>query len=512
MATVLRSVPRQRRIHPLFRDFGLTLATNIICFFCGLAVITIFGRLLGAGLLAEYLLVRRVIGWLSASQLGLGVGLPRYVAHSFAEGEGKQETYFVAAAVCLAVFTAALLLPFNLAPATFSRLLFGDPGLKGLILPLSMFFLGLAVHCVVYSYYRGCLRMGVANAMSAWNQAAIPLMCVGLLFRTHSVGLIVSAIGVVMTLSSVLFAIPILRLVFRRGCFGIYRPALELLRYGAPRIPGDFSGGALFALGPVIASHYFPMQELSSLLLGISMMMALGVSTGPIGMILLSKISMMLAQNRQEEVRSQIGHLLAAVVELSAFITIQAAIFSGVLVRIWVGHTFSAHSLVIRLVILATPFYLTNMALRSAIDAGSVKAYDARNSVCSLIAFLALARLEAIVLPTRLMLEGIAAAFLLAMIVLAWLTERTVRQLYDVGVPWRRSAPSIAISLVLGGIVLLAHWSSGFRTGAVELIILEITVSLAFVGALILRESSWLQYLWHTALPRKELTAIAVSN
>jgi O-antigen/teichoic acid export membrane protein len=500
-AAVSSLVRRRWRLRPLFRDLGLTFATQIVTFLAGVGVITIFGRLLGAALLAEYLLIRRVAAWLSGAQLGLGVSLPRYVAYASGDLKRKPELYFVAAAACLGVFTAALLLPFNLLPTTFGRLFFGDPRLKDLIPPLSIFFLGLMAHGVVYGYYRGVLRMGVANALQCWNLAAVPLLSLGALFHTHSVGLIVSAMGALTILGSLLFAVPILRL-FHPGQLRIREHAVELLNYGLRRVPGDFSGGALFALGPIIAAQYVPMDKVSYLLLGISILTAVSVSTGPLGLILLSKVSMMLAQNRREEVRLHVKHLLATVVAFSAFVTIQVVVFSDVLVRAWMGSTFSGHALIIRIVLLATPFYLLTVAFRSVIDAGSFKAYVTRNGLISLGVFLVLAGLESVVLPGHLLLEGIAGALLLALIALAWLTQLTLRQLFQVSFPWRSSLPSVALSLLLGGIALLIHWSRGFRTDILELLIIETVFSLLFVGALIRQDPPWLQFLWRTVFLR----------
>lgn len=474
-------------------------------FIAGLGVISIFGRLLGPALLAEYLLIRRVAGWLNAAQLGLGVGLPRYVARA-SGSKGKQESYFVAAAVCLGIFSAALLLPFNLLPTTFGQLFFGDPRLKNLVPPLSMFFLGLMAHGVVYGYYRGCLRMGLANALQCWNLGVIPLLSVGALFRTHSVGRIVSAMGALTILSSVLFAVPILHLLFRRGYGQITRHAAELLRYGVPRVLGDFSGGALFALGPIFGSHYVPMDEVASLLLGISILLTLSVSTGPLGLILLSKVTMMLAQSRREEVRSQLKYLIVAVVELSTFMTVQILVFTDVLVRACVGHAFPGHAFVIRIVLIATPFYLLISALRSVIDAASHKAYTARNGLVSLGVFLVLTGLAAIMLPRHLLLEGIASALLLALITLAWLTQKTVRQLFEVSVSWRSSIPSFVLTSVLGLVALLMHWTSGFQTGVLELVIIETAFSLVFTGALIWLDSPWVQFFWKTAFAMRIAT------
>lgn len=503
---------KSKRVRPLFWDLGLTFVSNISAFIANLVVVSIIGRLLGPILLAEYLLVRRVIAWITAGQLGLGVGLPRYVAHAVNDHEGKQENYFLAGLLCLVVLGSLILAPLNAAPGVFSGLLFGDSQLKRLIVPLSIFLGGMMMHGVVYGYYRGRLEMRMANSIQAWNFAVAPITSVLVFFRTHSIGAIMAGTGGILILSSLLFAIPIFVRLSHHKHRGIPHQAWELLCYGIPRLPGDFSAGALYALGPVIAAHYYPLSELSYLLLGISILMAVGVSTAPLGMILLSKASMMLAQNRRDEVASQLRYLMTAVVELSTFGTLQIAVFADVLVRLWVGHAFSAHSAVIRIIVLAVPFFLLYTSVRSIIDAVSVKPYTARISITSLAVFLALTGFTVLVVPHKWMLEGIAASLLCAMIAMAVVTTSIVQRLYEVKIPWKTCAPSLLLSSLLAGIALFVHWSTGFQTKAFELAGLELIFLLIYIGALVWRRAPWLQYLRKAAFlptPRVAMAPMA---
>jgi O-antigen/teichoic acid export membrane protein len=115
------SRPRRIRSHPLLLDLGFTSAAQISLFVSNLLIISLFARFLSATGLAEYLLLRRVVVWLqSGVQLGLMVGIPRYVAHEAAAPEGKPEAYFAAGAACLGVFALSLGIILNLWPREFS--------------------------------------------------------------------------------------------------------------------------------------------------------------------------------------------------------------------------------------------------------------------------------------------------------------------------------------------------------------------------------------------------------
>jgi hypothetical protein len=51
-------------------------------------------------------------------------------------------------------------------------------------------------------------------------------------------------------------------------------------------VPGDFGLGALLSAGPMLASHYVPVDQVSYLLRRMSMLMALGYSVDQLGLVL----------------------------------------------------------------------------------------------------------------------------------------------------------------------------------------------------------------------------------
>jgi len=498
------SVISRTSLHPFFRDLGLTGVTGVTVLVGGLLVVALFGRMFGAVALSEYLLLRRVVAWLqSGTDLGLGVALPRYVAHAVDKPVVERQAYFLAALACGGIPALGLGIVLMSARNFFARWLFGSVQGVHLILPLLVFLLGFMVHGYVYGYYRGRLAMGRANGLQLCNIALVPLGAVIAFFRSGSVGLIVSVMGIAMLFCAGLLAIPIVRQPGGGPPFKLTPHARELLRYGIARVPGDFGHGALLALGPVIASHYLPMGQVSHLLLGLSILMAVSVSVAPLGLLLLSTASMMLAQKRLDEFRSRLSHLMAAVLELSTFACMQLLVFADVLVRAWVGPQFLEGLTVIRILLLATPFYLFFASLRSVIDAASVTPYNARNVLFSLAVFLILAAVQAKAFPRRFLLESLAGALALAFVTLAWLTARSVRQLFDLRIAWHDSAAALSMGTLLAAMSFLIHFELGVRMGLVELVILEVVLGAVFLGGLRKLGSDWLLFAWNTAFQRQ---------
>src|SRR2546422_7219845 len=91
------------------------------------------------------------------------------------------------------------------------------------------------------------------------------------------------------------------------------------------------------------------MPEVAFLLLGWNFLLVMGYAAGPLGVVLLSKFSMMLGQNRLAEVRDSLEHLVRAVLDISVFASLQLVVFADVLVRLWVGPSFRPAIPIIRL-------------------------------------------------------------------------------------------------------------------------------------------------------------------
>ncbi len=492
------------RWHPFFRDLGMTAATEFALLASSLVLVSLFGRLLGAVALGEYLLLRRVITGLQPPvQLGLGTALPRYVAHTVNRPGGEREAYFLSALTCLIGAALGSGLVLIAGQQYFARWLFGNVEMIRLVLPLSIWLLGLAAQAAVYGYYRGCLAMGLANTLQLCSLGVVPVLAVVALFRTGSVALLMSVMGLSMFLLSGLFAVPIVRRLARTKPSHLTRHARELLSYGVGRVPGIFGAAMLFAAGPVIASHYVPLAQVSYLLLGLSMLKAVSYSTSPLGTVLLSKVTMMRAENRLVEVQTHLGYLLSAVMEVSAFVCLQVLVFADVLIRIWVGPRFLDGTSIIRLLMLGIPFYVFATALRSALDAASWRPYNTGNVLAALALFLALAGAATRVTSGNVLLEAIAGALAATLAFFAWLTSRVVRRFYGLRVPWGPSAAPILFGLLLGGAGFLFHWARGARTGAVELISLELCLAALFIVVLMKRGSPWVLFLWNTAFPRR---------
>ncbi|HEX5411671.1 MAG TPA: lipopolysaccharide biosynthesis protein [Terriglobia bacterium] len=498
-----RPMPRSR---PVTWDLALTMMTEFSVLVAGLALISLIGRLLGPVELGEYLLLRRVSAWLVAGiLLGLANGLPRYIAYSVERPERERLAYFLVASLSLVAVVSSSGAILFLGRHAFARLLFGNVELAGLILPLVLYLEGMAAQTAVYGYYRGILAMGRANAIQFLHFALIPVVVVAVLYRTQSIPLIIGVTGVLTVLAALFFAWPIVSKLVAEKLPSLKPFAAEMLWYGISRVPGDFGAAALFALGPIVATHYLPMKQVSYLLLGSSMLLVAGYTAGPLSTVLLSKFSMMLGRNQMADVRKSLQYMMAAVIELSLFTALELIVFADALVHLWVGDQYSPAITLVRLLILAVPPYLFFMALRSGIDAITVKPLNAMNIMIALAFYLVILAAVLNTMPPALLLNAIALSMIASLALLGMLTARTFRNLYGLKVPWAHCLPVLAIGCLLGGLCFAGRWMLGFKEGLVECALMMLLSSGLFVVALLKLRTPWLGFVWNNAFPHRKV-------
>jgi O-antigen/teichoic acid export membrane protein len=492
---------RPLQVHPIVRDLTVTAVACLANLAVGLFVISLFGHLWGLALLGEYLLLRRVANWFQPlTHLGMGVALPRYIAYSISRSPDSALEYFVASAACIIGFNSALGLLLYHARNPLSALLFGGAQLSRLVPPLCLLMLGMGAQAAVYGYYRGILQMKRAGALQV-VVAMAPLTAAILLYRLRSVPAVVSFAGCLILLIAAGFAVPILRNLHRDSFLNVRTRAAELLKYGLARLPGDLSTGALLAVGPIVAMHFVPITVVSQLLIASAMLAALTVSTEPLGLVFLSRISMMLASGRKEDVRTYVTWLAQAAIDISVFLSIQVLVFTDILVRMWIGPSASNDVAVIRIVLAGVPFYLFYTGLRSVIDAGSIWPHNAINTVASLTALGLMISLSLWTVPRSFLVHAVAMSLVLSLGILAFLTAASLSTLYAVRLEWKESIIPICSAFAFGAVALACrHW---FGLHPFALGTLELLLGSAFLLVCFRSGVPWVQLVWRLLFPHQ---------
>jgi O-antigen/teichoic acid export membrane protein len=416
------------RLHPFLFDVLTTGITQVATLGANLLLVGAVSKEMGLAVLGEYLLVKRISAWLlTASQLGLGVALPRQIAHTGEDVQRHARQYFLAGLTVILTLVAGVGLVAVLNAQRVARWCWGSDN-RGLVYAMVLLLLGTAAQSMVFGYFRGLERVQRANLVGFGGTVIVPLLALAATHRSHSAPLLVGTTGAGLAVLALLWAVPMFAAArdFRRH---IVSDARQLLAYGVARVPGEIAGGGLLALGPVVVSHYVSIADDAHLLLGITCLSMAGLAFAPVGMVLLARISRLLATGRHQDVDKFVGHLRSAAWQISVGVLLQGLIFARPLVLWWLGPSSLAGVPVIQMVMLSVPAYMYFLAMRSVLDAASPVAYNSRNVLITLAVLVALLAAVVHFVPHQDIVLGVAAATTAAMCVLAFATHRTLRTL-----------------------------------------------------------------------------------
>jgi O-antigen/teichoic acid export membrane protein len=375
---------------------------------------------------SEYAVARRAISTIyPVCLLGMGVALPRYIAIAGAErDESVHNRFFGASLWCVLVSVGLALTLINLSSSAFSYLIYGDASYQTLVFPISTIIAGLCFHALAYGYFRGHLQMDRANILQLVNSGMVPLVV--LLRGGRSVGTVLEEIGLITIFVSVL---ALLFTPWQKMASNCWSEVTVLLRYGIPRMPGDFALIALLGLPTFLVAHQVGVQAAGYVAFSISVLNMIAAVFAPIGLVLLPKASGLIARGATEELSAHLSTVFRLSLIVSAFLTVLTEGSAGALLRVYLGRDFSEMATLVRIVMLGAVPYAVYTALRSAVDARHFKAVNTQNCVIAL--FVLAACSASLLLAHANVATRLIVPLPLSLLVLGVLTWREARRIVE---------------------------------------------------------------------------------
>jgi len=364
-----------------------TLVAEFLVTLCGVLLLKLAASMLGPAGFGEYALGRRVVGLLYLPLImGLGIAAPRYIA--IARGGVLKE--YAESSFAFATLTAGLLpalavvLVMNIIPDLTSRLIFGSPTLTHMIAPASIALAGITLHTVVYAIYRGRSEMGFANALQVANLGLVPLgafvlgprTAAGVLGTTGLAWLVISGIGL-------LYLLYIERNNWH-GSVSVRQHLTVLLRFGLPRVPGEFALVGLFALPSLIAVRTQGIVIAGQLSAAMSVLTIVSGSFAPVGLVILPRASAQAAAGDIAGVRRLVLRILVGGVLLATGGVLVGELLIPAFIHWYFGPDFVAAIPVFRICLLGAIPYVVYVLMRSILDALDVRPINGRNLMISL--------------------------------------------------------------------------------------------------------------------------------
>jgi O-antigen/teichoic acid export membrane protein len=365
-----------------------TMLTEIVVTLSGILLLKLAASMLGPEGFGEYALSRRAVGLLYLPlALGLGIAAPRYIAIArTGTMPGFSDRSFA-----LATLTAGLLPTlvvaalFNIAPGWSATLLFGTNTLEGLVAPATIALAGIALHSMVYAVYRAGSEMGVANLMQLVNLGIVPVAV--FLGGERSAAAVLAATGAGWLVVS---TVALVHLLYREregwsGLATMKRHLDVLLRFGIPRIPGEFALVGLFAIPALIAVRAHGVVAAGQFSAALSVLGMLAGAFAPVSLVLLPRASAQVATGDIQGLRRLVLKILIAGILLAASGVIIGEILIPPFIQWYFGPAFAAAVPVFRACLIGAVPYAIYILMRSILDALDVKAVNSRNLIIALV-------------------------------------------------------------------------------------------------------------------------------
>lgn len=352
------------RKYSLGTDYFMT-AVNGFAVLGGIFVLNaLIARLYGIETLGQFLLIKRtstaIVGVLL---LGMNVGLPSLI------GRSEEEPYETAGLLVFAGYSLPLLLLFTL----FVHLDLMPGFLPNLSIGYGVYTLGIALQYLAYGMLRGHRLMILANLLQLFSTALLPIIVftsiVALQQQLLLIGMMVS-LG-----ASVLIGYTLLK----QSSFKVsLEHTRRLVSFGGKRIVSFISQFTLLAGAPLLLSSYGEYGNIGYFNSLVSMVRIFLFVLGPLGIVLLPRISAAVVAGKQHLVAKGLSSLLKITLIGSSIAAIFLSAVGGDLLRLWLGSSTAQAQSMALWMLLSLPLYLVMDILRSPIDALSLKGINSR--------------------------------------------------------------------------------------------------------------------------------------
>ena len=374
-----------------------TLITELTVMAAGILVLKLAAQFLGAVGFGEYTLTRRAVSLLYLPLvLGLGIAAPRYIAIARAGAmPGYSPRSFAIATLTAGLVPALIVIVImNLSRGGASAILFGSASMSFLVPAATTALAGVTMHSMAYAVFRGRGDMNLANLLQLVNNGIVPVTA--FVFVPHYAPTVLTATGVTWMLTSTAALFGVMTREREREI--VEHPLGDhfriLLRFGIPRVPGEFALVGLFALPALIALRTQGVVAAGQFSAGMSLLSLVAGVFGPVGLVMLPRASAQAASGDLHGLRRIVLKMLAGGIVLAIAAVAIGEILIPPFVRWYFGKDFIPAIPVFRMCLLGAIPYVIYVLLRNILDALDVRAVNSRNLLITLALLLVLCALR----------------------------------------------------------------------------------------------------------------------
>ena len=347
---------------PFKADIIVTLLSSLVVIGSVFVLNGLIARIHGINILGEFLLIKRTLSaFVGILLIGMNVGLPNYLSRNFEKSYGDNSfLLFIIITIPLTIIFIG------------SICWLGITGFNSDHLWIYVIFsLSISAQFITYALYRGYLNMIGANIFQLLGTAVIPIIVFAFVLDIYTALLWIG-----------LSVLIIMLLSFIKCNKGISVSAInahqskEIIKYGIERIPSFLSQFILLAGIPIFLANTVDIQSVAYFNSSLSLVRLSLIVVGPIGMVLLPRLSNKIAAGAKDDVAKLLDILFKAGIVCSVIATVYCYINAPMILKLWLGQISETGIRILRLAILALPFYTFSGLTRSPIDAVSERGYN----------------------------------------------------------------------------------------------------------------------------------------
>jgi len=343
-------------------DIILTLLNSLVVIGSIFILNGLIARIHGINILGEFLLIKRTLSaFVGILLVGMNVGLPNYLSRNFEKSYGDNSfLLFIIITIPLTIIFIGSICWLEITGFNADNFWI-----------YMIFSLSISAQFITYALYRGYMNMIGANIFQLLGAAVIPIIIFSFILDIYTalfwIGL---SVLIIMLLS------------FINCNKGISVSAInahqskEIIKYGMERMPSFISQFILLAGIPIFLANKVDFESVAYFNSGLSLVRISLIFVGPIGMVLLPRISNKIAGGTKDDVVKLLDVLFTAGIVCSVIITVYCYINAPLILKLWLGQISETGLRILRFAILALPFYAFSSLTRSPIDAVSERGYN----------------------------------------------------------------------------------------------------------------------------------------
>jgi O-antigen/teichoic acid export membrane protein len=487
------------KLSPFIRDIVTTTVTSFLTIIALVVVTRLLAEGLGPEGFGAYSLARRILSTVDPfSTVLMGVAVTRFVALT---RETRTQYAFLVAGIILGVIPSMGIFLFGYSlKSKITLLVFHSESYMRLMLATLIMIVCYSFFVVLYGFYRGMGRMEKANV---WQLGVIgigPVIIAWVFADSGQVDTIILLMAILLGSSILPLAFHTVRAFNESLTFiEIRRSAMELFRYGFPRVPGGVVFAGLLAIGPFLAPYFGTLKDAGYFVAGQSLLRVVEGVTESFGRVALAKAAMIYADQKTDFLGEGTTDIIAFVIHLGVFATAHLIIWSDQIVLMLLGVQYTDALPLMRVLLIGLTPFLAYSMLRSIIDAVETKAV---NTIFTSVAFVIALAVSFVLGSLGFGIIGLGIGSVIGFVTLGGLTVRFLWKKYRLNATPIKFIRVLFLNIALIIIaILLRPWLESIFHRASPLVIAGILeASLAFVYLFILWK--W-KVKWMTEIERR---------